>query len=105
MRYKIREMQQERLAPYTALHLEKNGREMPTLWTVDRRNELQEIGELKETLEKKKASYLEARDRLPQLTEAIFPFLTISSSPNTTLNTRKMRPCELKPKKNMKRLF
>lgn len=74
LRYKIREAQHERLAPYAALHLEKTGREMPTLWLVDRRNEQQEIDELKEILEKKKPSYIEARDRLPQLTEAYLPF-------------------------------
>lgn len=74
LRYKQRQAQHALFAAYNAQFQERTGREMPTLWAVDQRNELEKRLRLQKIIDESKADYQAALDKLPQLMANYLPF-------------------------------
>lgn len=74
LRYKQRKEQHLRFEAYNAAFQEKTGREMPTLWAVDERNELEKKLRLQKILEESQVAYHAALDKMPQLIANYLPY-------------------------------
>lgn len=74
LRHQQRQLQHAVFIPFSAKFKEKTGREMPTLWTVDQRNEVEKQLRLEKILQETEADYYAALDQLPELMANYLPF-------------------------------
>ncbi|NGX61854.1 MAG: Oligopeptide transport system permease protein OppC [Chlamydiae bacterium] len=74
LRYHQRLAQHNRLAPYSQRFAEDTGKEMPTLFAVDRRNEESKKKQNLAILEKNALAYQKGKNLLPELTATYLPY-------------------------------
>lgn len=74
LRYRQREAQQKRIAPFAERYREETGREAPTLWVVEQRHHAEAKKELEKKIDETAQSYQTGLDQLPELMEAYRPY-------------------------------